>query len=103
MVVALSVCPETFRRKKALCDFRKLNDVTIKDAYSLPRIDHCLDTLQNAKYFSTLDLQSGYWQISINLRMCQRLRLSQGVVYLSIKPCPFDSAMLQVRSRDAWK
>ena len=46
-------------------DFRKLNYVTIKDAYSLPRIDHCLDTLQNAKYFSTLDLQSGYWQISI--------------------------------------
>ena len=47
-------------------DFRKLNDVTVKDAYPLPRINDCLDCLQNAKYFTTLDLQSGYWQISIH-------------------------------------
>ncbi|KAK3088259.1 hypothetical protein FSP39_016699 [Pinctada imbricata] len=46
-------------------DFRKLNDVTVKDAYPLPRINDCLDCLQNSKYFSTLDLQSGYWQIAI--------------------------------------
>ena len=46
-------------------DFRKLNDVTVKDAYPLPRINDCLDCLQNSQYFSTLDLQSGYWQIDI--------------------------------------
>ena len=47
-------------------DYRKLNDVTKKDAYPLPRIDECLDCLGGAKMFSTLDLQSGYWQIEIN-------------------------------------
>ena len=46
-------------------DFRKVNDRTVKDAYPLPRIDMCLDSLGNIKYFSTLDLQSGYWQIRV--------------------------------------
>ena len=47
------------------CDFRKLNDSTIKDAYPLPRIDMCLDCLSTASVFSTMDLQSGYWQIKL--------------------------------------
>ena len=46
-------------------DYRKLNEVTKKDAYPLPRIEDCLDCLGGAKMFSTLDLQSGYWQIEI--------------------------------------
>ena len=46
-------------------DFRKVNDRTVKDAYPLPRINMCLDSLGNIKYFSTLDLQSGYWQIRV--------------------------------------
>ncbi len=44
-------------------DYRQLNDCTKKDAYPLPRIDMCLDSLGGVQYFSTLDLQSGYWQI----------------------------------------
>ena len=46
-------------------DYRKLNDVTAKDAYPLPRIDSCLDCLAKAKVFSTLDMQSGYWQLEL--------------------------------------
>ena len=46
-------------------DYRKLNDVTKKDCYPLPRIDDTLDTLAGTKWFSTLDLQSGYWQVEI--------------------------------------
>ena len=46
-------------------DFRKVNDVTRKDAYPLPRMDDCLDALAGSKLFSTLDLASGYWQIPV--------------------------------------
>ena len=46
-------------------DFRKLNSRTIKDAYSLPRIEETIDSLAGSKYFSKLDLRSGYWQVEI--------------------------------------
>ena len=46
-------------------DYRQLNKATVKDRYPLPRIDDTIDALYGAKYFSTLDLFSGYWQIEI--------------------------------------
>lgn len=47
-------------------DYRKLNDVTKKDAYPLPRIDDTFDSLGGAQWFSTLDLCSGYWQVELS-------------------------------------
>ncbi|UYV64286.1 hypothetical protein LAZ67_3000151 [Cordylochernes scorpioides] len=38
-------------------DYRKLNEVTVKDVYPIPRIDDVLDTLQGSKYFSAIDLK----------------------------------------------
>ena len=47
-------------------DLRKLNEQTIKDAYSLPLIDEMLDSLQGSQWFSSLDLKSGYWQVEMD-------------------------------------
>lgn len=44
------------KRFRVVTDFRKLNDLTIGDAFSLPNINQILDSLGNAKYFTTLDL-----------------------------------------------
>lgn len=46
-------------------DYRKINDVTVKDSYPIPRIDTTLDALSGAKWFSTIDLKSGYWQVEM--------------------------------------
>jgi hypothetical protein len=66
-------CPALFVKKKdnslRLCvDYRPLNAVTIKNKYSLPRIDILFDQLAGAKVFSKIDLRSGYHQI--NIRSC---------------------------------
>jgi len=46
-------------------DYRQLNEVTVRDVYPLPRMDDCIDFLGDAKVFSTLDRNSGYWQIPV--------------------------------------
>ena len=47
-------------------DYRKVNAATKKDVYPLPRIDDILDTLGKSRYFTTLDLSSGFWQIEMD-------------------------------------
>jgi hypothetical protein len=53
--------------KTRLCiDYRKLNQVTKKDAYPLPRVDEILNTIGTSNYFSSLDAASGYWQVGMS-------------------------------------
>ena len=47
-------------------DLRKLNNQTVKDAYTLPQIDKTLDSLQGSQWFSSLNLKSGYWQVKMD-------------------------------------
>ena len=47
-------------------DLRKLNAQTVKDAYSIPRIEDALDSLNGACIFTSLDLKCGYWQVELD-------------------------------------
>ena len=46
-------------------DYRRLNEITVKDAFPLPRISDCLDAVAGAKFLSTFDMTSGFHQIKI--------------------------------------
>ena len=63
-------------------DFRRLNAVTRKDAYPMPRVDEIFDKLGGARYFSTLDLASGYWQV----RTGERTRYRENCVQRRFQP-----------------
>lgn len=62
--------PVLFVKKKdgTMCmymDYRKLNKLTVKNRYPLPRIDDLFDQVRGATVFSKIDLRSGYHQIKI--------------------------------------
>ena len=73
-IITPSVCPWSSSivlvRKKTgdlrFCvDYRTLNQITVNDSHPLPLISDLLDSVKDAKYFSVLDLCSGYWQIPV--------------------------------------
>jgi hypothetical protein len=50
-----------------LClDYRQLNRSSTAGSYPLPRIESCLDSLGGARYYSTLDCRSGFWQVPMD-------------------------------------
>ena len=57
-------------------DLRKVNAVTRKDSFPMPLVSDTLDALNGIKYFSTLDLKSGYWQIEMHPESREKKQLS---------------------------
>ena len=86
-------CPVVMVKKKdgtqRFCvDYRALNAVTKADTYPLPRIDDLLDQLGDSRYFSTLDLASGYWQIRLSPNSQEKTAFSvpQGLFEFRVMP-----------------
>lgn len=48
------------------CDYRRLNSISVADAFPLPRVETLIDSLGSAKYLSKLDLSRGYWQVALD-------------------------------------
>ena len=76
-------------------DNHKLNNVKVKDSYSLPRIDNTLDSLARARCFSTLDLASGYGQVGLKDEVNQKTAFtpSQGCITLRCFPLTYVSSL----------
>lgn len=63
------------KKDGSLCfcvDYHKLNSITKKDVFPLPRVDDIFDTLNGTQYFSFLDLASGYWQVELDDDACAK-------------------------------
>lgn len=71
-------------------DYRKLNHVTVKDAYPLPRIDESVDALSGSKYFCTLDMASGYWQVAMDENDRHKTAFVTHKGLFQFKVMPFD-------------
>jgi len=77
------------QKLRIVVDFRRLNDLTIGDSYPLPNVTDILDQLGNAKYFSTLDLASGYHQIAMSERDKNKTAFSTPYGHYEFNRMPF--------------
>jgi hypothetical protein len=60
------IVPKPDGSARFCCDFRRLNSVTIPDAYPMPRIDDLIDKVGQAKFLTKIDLSRGYWQVPMD-------------------------------------
>ena len=82
--------PKKNGKKRFCVDLRKLNAVTITENWPLPRIEDIFDRLGDSKVFSTLDLKSGYWQMSLAEDEEQRRRkqrFQHRMATINLKEC----------------
>ena len=62
------VVDKKYGSKRLFVDFRKLNKITKRNIYPLPDIEDILALLGRVKYFISLDLRRGYWQVLMDKR-----------------------------------
>ena len=81
-------------------DVRKLNEVTVGDCFSIPRIDDSLRALHGAKIFTTLDLTKGYWQVPVKESDREKTAFSCHRGLYEFNTMPFGLKGLLLRSKD---
>ncbi|CAN2391270.1 K02A2.6-like [Pristimantis euphronides] len=64
--------PKKDRTTRFCVDYRKLNAITVSDAYPMPRIDELLHRLASAQYITILNLNRWYWQIPMSQEARER-------------------------------
>ena len=93
-------------------DYRRLNTATVRDSYPIPRMDECIDSLGEAKVFTTLDCNSGYWQIPVSKRDVEKTAfVSHSGLYQFIRmpfgltnaPATFQRTLDLILSGYRWK
>lgn len=81
-------------------DYRRLNAITRKDVYPLPRIEDILTALGEARYFSSLDLASGYWQVPLDDDAREKVLSPHIEDYLNSLECHLGCAMPRLLFRE---
>ena len=69
--------------------YRHLNDCTVKDTFPLPGIHGIMDSLYGQKYFCSLDLTSGYWQVELDKDSAEKTAFSVPTGHFAWKVMPF--------------
>ena len=77
------------KKYRLVIDYRKLNEQTIGDAYPIPNISDILDQLGQSKYFTTLDLASGYHQIEMHPQDAEKTAFSIPLGHYEFNRMPF--------------
>ena len=107
----LTPVPKENKEIRLCVDYRRLNDITVKNAYPLPRIDEIFDTLSRAKIFSIVDATSGYHQIAMKEEdICKTAFAWKGQLYeytrmpfrLCNAPATFQATMNVILGKDLW-
>lgn len=112
MLIVKQVTRDGTVKYRFVLDLRKLNDVTVKDSYPLPRIDATLDALGGAKFFSVIDMARGYFQVPIaEVDRCKTAFMANNKLYqfkvmplgLANAPSTYSRLMNMVLKGLTWK